>query len=506
MGLSLAELVAGLPELNLAGNAATEIRSVTADSRSAGPGILFVAVKGTAADGHDFIAQAVAAGSPGVVLEKGRLAGLSVAAGGNSPAVVTAARTRHLPALLARRLARKPDRQLLTVGVTGTNGKTTVAFLLQGMLGRLVGPCGLLGTIRYDDGHNQEPAPLTTPSGPVLYDWLQRMVDQGCRSVAMEVSSHALEQERVAGLELDTAVMTNIGRDHLDYHADMESYVAAKALIKERLVREGGKGEGTLVLNGDDPRLSMIPTGSTPVLRFHAREGAGSAGPSALQLVEASVGLAGTSLEFFWAGKTLAVDSPLVGRFNVENLAAALASGIGLGLDPQECAKALGQVSQVPGRLERFDLPSGGLAVVDYAHTPDGLAAVLATCRELGSGRLLLVFGCGGDRDRGKRPLMGEVAAQGADAVWITSDNPRSEDPEAICAEIAGGWTLADRPRTVVDRTEAIAEALAATGPGEVVVIAGKGHENFQLVGDRRLDLEDRAIVNEWIKDQVGHA
>jgi len=511
MAMTLAELCTGLPGVTLEGGSSLTVAAVTADSREAGPQVLFVAVRGTERDGHDFLKQVRTTGCRAVaVLADGPESDVALEAG-CFESVIRATDTRPLPALLARRLNGCPDRRMWTAAVTGTNGKTTVSYLMKELLDRMHGPCGLLGTIRYDDGRTSVPAPLTTPGGPVFYRWLGRMVDTGCRSVAMEISSHALAQERTAGLRLDVAVMTNLGRDHLDYHRDLAEYLAAKARIRELLQREaqvgGTEPPGTLVLNAADPALAGLAGGNERLVRFSADP----AVAADLRVTACHLGMTGTRLELDWQGLALQVESPLVGRFNVENLTAALAAGIALGLDPVHCADALAGVPQVPGRLERFPLPSGGLAVVDYAHTHDALAAVLGTCRELTDRRLIAVFGCGGDRDRGKRPLMGEVAARDADLAWITSDNPRSEDPQRICAEIAAGFDSVAAPRAssrrvVVDRTAAITSALAAADEGDIVVVAGKGHEDYQLIGDRRLDLDDRAVIGHWIRESGGHA
>ncbi|MFN2370121.1 MAG: UDP-N-acetylmuramoyl-L-alanyl-D-glutamate--2,6-diaminopimelate ligase [Candidatus Krumholzibacteriia bacterium] len=496
MALTLGELAAGLPGVALQGDAGVRVTAVTADSRAAGPGVLFVAVRGTGADGHAYVAAALAAGSPAVAV-------MADAAGQDLPAPparLVAADTRPLPSLLARRLYREPDRDLVAAGVTGTNGKTTTAFLLRALLGQLAGPCGLLGTIAYDDGKTSEPAPLTTPGGPEFWQWLGRMRDHGCGSVAMELSSHALDQQRTAGLQLDAAVLTNLGRDHLDYHADLAAYLAAKVRILDLLA---GK-DGVAVLNASDPALATLDPGARRAVHFSTDPAAAAD----LVVTDAALGLDGTRLECRWRGRALHLVSPLVGRFNVENLAAALAAGLALGYDPDACAEALAAVRQVPGRVERLDLPGGALAVVDYAHTADAVAAVLRACDELGGGRLLVVLGCGGDRDRGKRPLMGRAAAQGADLAWITSDNPRSEDPAAICAEVEAGFLASGSRRAqghqvVVDRREAIEAALAEARPGDVVVIAGKGHEDYQIVGAERRHFDDREVVRAWLQREA---
>jgi UDP-N-acetylmuramoyl-L-alanyl-D-glutamate--2,6-diaminopimelate ligase len=509
MVTTLAELCSPWPELVISGPADVRVDRVVADSREAGPGAVFVAVRGTGADGHRFVPQAVAAGCAAVVVAADQAPAVRAALPDPLPAAwVVASSTRGLPARLARECEGRPDRDLVCAGVTGTNGKTTTTYLLRELLAELHGRCGLLGTICYADGAQEVAAPLTTPGGPELYRWLARMRDTGCGAAAMEISSHALDQQRPGDLALDAAVLTNLGRDHLDYHGDMASYLAAKARILDLLRDRPGRGKpaGVAVINGADPSFARLDPGDLRTVRFVADPDAAPPARRAadLQVTGAVLGLEGTVLQLRWRGEELELRSPLVGRFNVENLTAALACGLGLGYAPGACVAALGAVAQVPGRLERFALPGGGLAVVDYAHTHDALAAVLGACRELQPRRLSVVFGCGGDRDRGKRPLMAEVAATGADLVWITSDNPRSEDPGAICEDIVTAYDgltsrRARRREVVVDRREAITAALAAAGERDVVVIAGKGHEDYQVIGDEVRHLDDRQIVRDWI-------
>jgi len=499
---TLAKLISALPGARITGDTTLSITSVTADSRQAGPASLFVAVHGTGGDGHRYLAQAVEAGCRAVVHQGSLEQHLDAGQMGLLAASIQVPNTRPAPALLARELHDRPDTRLTCAGVTGTNGKTTVSFLMREMLGQLDGPCGLLGTIRYDDGRESEEAPLTTPGGPVFYSWLARMVQSGCRSAAMEISSHALDQGRTAGLELDVAVMTNLGRDHLDYHTDMADYLQAKARILD-LLRPGG----AVVLNRADSHLGTLDLQGHPCVGFDSRPGGRPLGPQDITLRSARLGLEGTRLELTHAGQDLVLESPLVGTFNVENLLAAFAAGVALGHDPARVAGALAGVRQVPGRLERFLLPSGGMAVVDYAHTHDALEAVLGACDTLSGGRLLAVFGCGGDRDRGKRPLMARAAARHADGVWITSDNPRSEDPREICEDVAAAYRAvadarADQMEMVVDRKAAIEDALAAATAGDIVVVAGKGHEDYQIVGDRVLHLDDREVIRHWIRRQ----
>jgi UDP-N-acetylmuramoyl-L-alanyl-D-glutamate--2,6-diaminopimelate ligase len=501
--VSLERLCSPWPGLRLEGRRDIEVAAVTADSRRCGAGSVFVATRGSAADGHVYVPQAVAAGCAAIVVASDRRDSLALEVdGGRPPAVLTVPDTRGWAARLGRELAGRPDEELLVAGVTGTNGKTTVAFLLRSILTELAGASGLLGTVRYDAGGGPQAAGLTTPDGPTLYGLLRRMRENGQRAVAMEISSHALDQERTADLALDVAVLTNLSRDHLDYHRDMESYVAAKLRILDllRAAPRRRKRPGTAVINGADPAFAGVVPEGLRVLRFAAT---GEAGAD-VRVLASRLSTGGTELVLEHDGERHMLSSPLVGRFNVENLTAAYTAGIALGLEPGRTVAALARVDRVDGRLERFALPGGGTAVVDYAHTPAALDAVLRTCRELSTGRLLVVFGAGGDRDRGKRPLMGGVAAREADCTWLTSDNPRREEPEAIIEEIRRGFAAEPHPRSgelrvVLDRAEAIAGALGEAAAGDIVVIAGKGHEDYQIIGERRTHLDDRELVRDWI-------
>jgi UDP-N-acetylmuramoyl-L-alanyl-D-glutamate--2,6-diaminopimelate ligase len=499
----LSELCAPFPALAVERGGDRGIGGVSEDSRSAGPETLFVAVRGTAVDGHDYVEQALERGCRALLVERERSAAARRAAAATAAALATANSTRGYPSLLSRELAGRPDAGIVVVGVTGTNGKTTTAFLLQRLLGAAAGRCGLVGTIRYDDGVDQRPAPLTTPSGSTLFPWLRSFVAGGGRALALEISSHALDQDRVAGLALDAAVLTNLGRDHLDYHGDLGSYLAAKLRIFELLrsasVR-GAKPAGAAVVNAADPALAELAPEGLPTVRY---DPVGTcAGSVDVRLDDVEITRAGMRLAVIAGDRRATFETRLVGRFNVHNLVAAFATGCALGFAPETCAAALEGAEPVPGRLEQIELPSGGLAVIDYAHTPDALAAALDVCRELAGGQVLLVFGCGGDRDRGKRPQMGAVAAARADRVWITTDNPRTEDPGAICAEIAAGAAGvmgAVAPCVILERRDAIRTALASAQSGEVVLIAGKGHEDYQIVGRQRRHLDDREIVRDWI-------
>ena len=449
--------------------AGVDVRDLAYDSRAVGAGTLFLCVPGQRSDGHDHAAAAVAAGACALVVE--RELPLDV-----PQAVVGSTRAAMGP--IADAFFGHPSQDLAVLGVTGTNGKTTTAFLQHAVMTAAGHPCGLLGTVERRIGGVAEPAVRTTAEAVDLHRDLRRMADAGDTACAMEVSSHALDQERVGGVRFAAAAFTNLTQDHLDYHRGMEEYFAAKARLFD--------GRCPTAANADDPYGRRLRAD----LRFAVDE------PGAdVRAEEVRLGADGTRfrLRSPWGDADVALR--LVGRFNVENaLAAASTAGLaGIGVDA--IAAGLGALPGVPGRLEVVSDGQPFSVVVDYAHTPDALATVLRALRPLAAGRLLCVFGCGGDRDRGKRPLMGEAAAALADRVIVTTDNPRSEDPLAIIAEVLAGAGPAAEVEP--DRRAAITRAIAIAEPGDVVLIAGKGHEQGQEAQGVVAPFDDRAVARE---------
>lgn len=462
------------------GRAPETLAGIADDSRQVREGYLFCAVPGTRLDGRDFLDRARAAGAAAALLEE------------TDPAcplpqlVVPDARaaTAHLAALFHG----DPGRLLDAVGVTGTNGKTTTVWLLRHLLAGL-GPAASLGTLGSigTDGR-RDPGRLTTPGPVALMEALAGLRERGADYVALEISSHALDQRRTDGLPLAAAVFTNLSREHMEYHPDMEHYRRAKLRLA-RLVRPGG----TCVVNADEPAWSDLDPGRAGRLTFGLAQGADV---RAVQM-EASPG--GSRWTLTAGGRSARVDLPLPGRFNVSNALAAAAAAVALGLDVEAAAARLSSAPQVPGRMEVLRREPF-LVLRDYAHTPEAMERVLATVRPE-RGRLLVLFGCGGDRDPGKRPLMGGVAVRGADLVFLTTDNPRSEEPEDIVRDIESG--MEDVPhRVVLDRREAIQAALDEARPGDVVLLAGKGHEDYQIFGERREPFDEKAIVTR-LMDEV---
>ncbi len=479
----LRDLIASLDRPLCTGSLDAEISAVTADSRLAGPGIAFIAIRGESRDGRQFIPMALEAGAAAIVADSAPESGHP-----DDVPYIQVSDTRHALAVLAGLLAGEPSRKLKLAGVTGTNGKTTTAFLLHHLMKRTWHRAGLLGTVLVDDGEEAKPATHTTPGPVELNELLARMADHGCRGAAMEVSSHGIDQKRVEGIAFDVAIFTNLTQDHLDYHGTLEAYAAAKFSWFEALAAEPRGKKPLAVVNTDDghgEKLAVLLEGRMPLLRYgfnvHCDFRANNFRQSAR----------GMEYELTAKGKSYLVRAPLIGRFNVYNTLAALAAASSLKIPLREAVAALADSPQVPGRMEHCGTKDGISVFVDYAHTPDALENACRTLKELNPARLITVFGCGGDRDRGKRPLMGKAAAAHSDACILTSDNPRSEDPEAILREIESGMGGA-RYKVVVDRAEAIRIAIHAAGKGDIVLIAGKGHEPYQQFADRTIDFDDR--------------
>ena len=460
-----------------------EIRGLCADSREAGPGVLFCALAGARGHGLAHAREAAARGAAAVAYE----AGAEPPPDLDLPCLPVAGLGARLGEI-ARRF--HGPQGLTLVGVTGTNGKTTCAHLLAQALDGVEGRCGVIGTLGAGLAGRLAPTGFTTPGVLALHRLLAELAAAGARRAVLEVSSHGLDQGRVEGLVFHTAVLTNLSRDHLDYHGDMAAYAAAK----RRLFH--WPGLQAAVLNAEDPfgrsLLAELP-GGLRVLSYGLGQG-----EVRLRALGAEPG--GLRLDLVTPAGAARLDSPLLGRFNAANLLASVAALLALGLELGQAVERLASARPVPGRMEVFSAgPGRPRAVVDYAHTPDALEKVLAALRAHTPGRLYCVFGCGGDRDAGKRPLMGRVAEGLADVVVLTDDNPRHESPAAIVADIRAG--MRGPARVIHDRVEAIRWALAAAGPGDTVLVAGKGHETTQQVGDRRLPLSDRETVSRWLEE-----
>lgn len=468
-----------------------EIAGLTADSRQVAPGYLFAAIPGTRADGRAFIDQAVERGAVAVLAPSGTQLGSY----GRPVLLIVDPEPRRRLAQMAARLYKRQPREI--AAVTGTNGKTSVAVFVRQIWERLGRKAASLGTLGLIPPRADAPAALTTPDPVELHRCLDALAAEGVEALAMEASSHGLDQYRLDGVRLSAAAFTNLSRDHLDYHGTMEAYLAAKARLFGELLPAGK----TAVLNADIPEFEELS-------RLCARRGHrvltfGRQGRD-LRLAGLRAEPAGLNLDLEIFGQGHTVGLPLAGAFQAHNLLAALGLVLAGGADPATVVATLPQLSGVPGRVEPVGAtPAGGQVYVDYAHTPDALATVLQAMRPHVRGRLWVVFGAGGDRDPGKRPLMGEAAAAHADAVVVTDDNPRSENPAAIRAQILPGCPGATE---VGERGAAIAFALARLGAGDVLVIAGKGHESGQIVGDTVLPFDDREVARAAIARLAGES
>jgi UDP-N-acetylmuramoyl-L-alanyl-D-glutamate--2,6-diaminopimelate ligase len=467
-----------------------EIRSVQYDSRRVGKNDCFVALRGTGTDGHRFLSDAVNKGAKAVVIEDESHFPDSLAMHTGIVKIVVADSRKAL-AQIAANYYHHPSRALTVVGVTGTNGKTTTTHVIKSILEAQRQRVGLIGTIEYRIGDESFPAHHTTPESLELNRLLALMVEAGCTSVSMEVSSHALHQSRVFGIDFNVAVFTNLTQDHLDYHGTMEQYFEAK-----KILFDGLKHDAVAVVNIDDAwGRKLAETCPAPVMTYGFEKSA------RVRATEVGLSITGTTLTFSHAGSEHTVASPLVGRFNVSNMLAACSVGLALGIPPDTIGHGIAAIPAIRGRFERIASPQGWTAIIDYAHTPDALEQCLRTIREvLPQGRIVTVFGAGGDRDHSKRPLMGGVAGRWSDLVVVTSDNPRTEDPDAIIDQVVKGVPAGTELIREVDRRAAIHRALSLARSGDAVLIAGKGHEEYQTLGTQKIHFSDREVVEEFVR------
>lgn len=482
----------------------TVVTGITHDSRRVEPGFLFVAIRGTRQDGGRFVRDALDRGAAAVVADvpQSTLPGV---------AVIEVEDSRKALAQLGASFYGHPARELCLIGITGTNGKTTTSLLMESILRTSGYSVGVLGTLAYRWAGKVRKAVMTTPESVDLQALFREMRDDGVTHVIMEVSSHALALGRVAECGFDAGVFTNLSQDHLDFHASMEDYFAAKRVLFEQHLKSDGGRKGRAIVNADDPFGRRLIAGLGPDCWSYSVEGRAATS----WVAGSELGADGIKAVFSAPGAEVRVASPLIGRLNLYNLLAAASAALAIGLDAAAVSSGLASVSSVDGRLERVSVPDalGYSVVVDYAHTPDAMEKALECLREMTPARLIVVFGCGGDRDRGKRPLMGRAAARWGDLVILTSDNPRSEVPEAIIADIEAGvldcgWQQleveAARARergylVSVDRRSAIRLALDCAQAGDIVFIGGKGHETYQIIGGQVLPFDDREVAREHL-------
>ncbi|MFZ5631877.1 MAG: UDP-N-acetylmuramoyl-L-alanyl-D-glutamate--2,6-diaminopimelate ligase [Bacillota bacterium] len=481
--MHLSELIKNIGVLKVEGNDRVDIKGIAYDSRAVEPGFLFVAIEGFKTDGHNYAARAVEAGAPAVVVQKEV----------DLPAGVTRVLVENTRVALARASAAfygHPSQKMRVVGVTGTNGKTTTTYLISSIYRAAGEKVGLIGTIANYIGDRKLDVSHTTPESADLQKLLREMADEGVTVAVIEVSSHALSLERVTGCQFDVGVFTNLTQDHLDFHRDMEDYLGAKARLFRGIDPGAEKWPRYVVVNRDDPYADRIIQGSrVPVVTYGLSPGA--------DVRALDIKITGQGNSFTVAGRhgSVKLSMKLTGLFNVYNSLAAFAVGVTAGFNPDLVAKALETAGGVSGRFELVDCGQDFTVVVDYAHTPDGLENILKAARSVTSGRLINVFGCGGDRDRTKRPIMGEIAGRYSDLPIITSDNPRTEDPLRIIEDVEEGIKRVLKPgqyRVMPDRREAIRAAITEAKSGDMVLIAGKGHEDYQIIGRQKFHFDDR--------------
>ncbi len=479
--MRLSELVSGLEGVTLMGNGDVEINSICYDSRRVKPGSLFVAITGLRTDGRRFVKDALASGAATIASE-------SLQDMPQAEALIEVRDSRRFLAEASARLAGYPDREMTVVGVTGTNGKTTFTYLAKSILEAAGRKTAIIGTTGFYDGKDWKTLTHTTPESTDLWKMLREVKNKGAEAVVMEISSHAIALRRVWGLDTDVAVFTNLTHEHLDFHASMQEYKETKFELFKGL-----KKDALSVINFDDDyglQLLDIMEGKKVIsYSISSRE-------ADLWVEVEETNLAGSDVIIHYRGLALPVSLHLPGMHNVSNLAAAAGVALNLGTEPEDVKKGAEGLLSVPGRLEPVANDKGFYIFVDYAHTPDALERLIRSARKLSSGRVMTLFGCGGDRDRTKRPLMGRIASELSDFVFVTSDNPRTENPQTIMEEILRG-VVTDEKKVIVDRREAIFEAVKFLKPGDVLLVAGKGHEDYQILGTQKIHFDDREVLKE---------
>jgi UDP-N-acetylmuramoyl-L-alanyl-D-glutamate--2,6-diaminopimelate ligase len=469
-----------------------DIEDISFHSSQVKQGDLFVAIPGTKRDGHHYIQESIAHGAQAVIAEHLPAEPLDVP-------VIAVGDAREALAQISAEFYSHPSRELTLVGITGTNGKTTTSYVIESILTAAGRAAGVIGTINYRIKGTERPAPTTTPQSYDLQRLLREMVSAGVQDVVMEVSSHALDQGRVQGCHFDVGVFTNISPEHLDYHEDMDRYFAAKKRFFQEILAETDK-DPWAIINIDDPLLREFQKeiSSLKGITYGLDHGE-------IRALNREVSLHGIRATLTTPAGTWEIQTPLIGEYNLYNIMAATAVGISLGITSETIQQGIADLSQVPGRMEQVSAGNPWI-LVDYAHTPDALEKTMREIKRLAKGKVLVVFGCGGDRDKSKRAPMGKIGARWSDLAIITSDNPRTEEPLKIIKEIEKGARKV-RPhhyRVIPDRREAIKEAVALAGPQDIVLITGKGHEDYQIIGEERFPFDDREEAREALTQRGG--
>jgi len=459
---------------------------VHCDSRAVQPGDIFVAVKGTQLDGHDFIEHALKNGAKYIVAQKYKQK--------NDPRIILVEDSANAAGLLAQASFKNPAQKLTNLAVTGTNGKTTVAFLVRSAIKNAGQTCGLIGTVFYDTGLAKSDANLTTPDAPAIAKMTSEMLKAGAKYMVIEASSHALSQNRTAAINFKAAAFTNLAGDHLDYHKTQNQYLAAKTLLFRKLDKNA-----VAILNKQSPQAKEIAKKTTAKILWYAVDQ-----PADIQAHIESMDMTGTIFSLQYKGQKQNVKTPLLGKYNVANHAAAAGLCLAAGLELKTIAKGFSNLKNIPGRLEKINSSADFTVIVDYAHTDDALKNVLETLKPLCKNKLIVVFGCGGDRDKTKRPRMAKVAQNLADLIFVTSDNPRTEDPLEIIDDITKGFDNKNDTKITVepDRKKAIHLALNTAKKDDILLVAGKGHETYQIIGNQKFDFSDKQIALDYLAEK----
>lgn len=487
--MKLEQILSNLPFCQVpAGSGNIDVHKIEMDSRAVEKGDLFVCIKGFTVDGHDYIDQAVANGAAAILAEK---------AVETSVPVIVVKDTSQALAEAANAFYRQPTKEFSLIGVTGTNGKTTVTYLLEQIFQKHAQKTGVIGTIQTKIGEKVFPVNNTTPDALLLQRTFREMADAQVDTVLMEVSSHALDLGRVHGSDFDVAIFTNLSQDHLDYHKDMEDYLFAKSLLFSRLGNTfEAEKQKFAVLNADDPHSELLARSTAQhILTYACKQ------PADVTAEEINLAVTHTEFTLETPVGSIRIDSKLIGMFNIYNMLAASTAAIAKGVPLAVIKEALETIPGVDGRFEAVREGQPYAVIVDYAHTPDSLENVLLTIKEFAERKVYVVVGCGGDRDRTKRPLMAGIAVQYADEAILTSDNPRTEDPDAILADMTEGLAT-DNYTVIADRKAAIEHAIAIAEAGDIILIAGKGHETYQIVGHTKHDFDDRVIARQAIQSK----
>jgi UDP-N-acetylmuramoyl-L-alanyl-D-glutamate--2,6-diaminopimelate ligase len=482
--VKLKKLLKNIPVKEIKGSIEIEIAGLSSHSKTVSPGSLFIARKGKSDDGEKYIPEALSAGAVAIVTDIA------------NPSLKNVTQIIHpnvtvIEGLLAANYYQMPSDELFTVGITGTNGKTTTSFLVKHLLDHLKAKSGLIGTIEYVIGEHRYPATRTTPDVIQNHKMLREMVLQGCKGAVMEVSSHALDQKRVEYIDFNAVVFTNLSLDHLDYHETMDLYAAAKNKLFTS-VNQNSEKKKTAIVNSDSPWVNKILQGCfTPVIGYAIENEAD------VRAKNICLSPHETRFEICYQGKRFSATSPLIGRYNVYNYLAALSVGVAKGASVEKLIEILSKSPPVPGRLEFVPNPLSRSIYVDFAHSDDALENVLKALREFKKGRIITVFGCGGDRDRNKRPKMAEISEKYSDITIVTSDNPRTENPETIFKDILGGFKDKNSYMVEPDRYLAIKRAIDLSDANDMILIAGKGHEAYQIFAHKTIEFDDRKIAHE---------